>query len=29
MTEKQKEFFNENVFILSGMYGVLKPLDII
>jgi len=29
MTKKQKDFFNDNVFILSWMYGILKPLDII
>ncbi|PZM85728.1 hypothetical protein DLH72_01525 [Candidatus Gracilibacteria bacterium] len=27
MTEKGKNFFDENFFILSGMYGILKPKD--
>lgn len=27
MTNKWKEFFEENFFILSWMYGLLKPLD--
>ncbi len=29
MSEPAKDFFQKNVFILSWMYGILKPLDII
>ena len=29
MTEKWKKYFDENFLILSGMYGILKPQDMI